>query len=192
MTFFKSSLVATSVIVVSCFMALLFCSAWGQEKGPKKEEAAPGQIAPPRAVNPKDDKTPWRAAQTPDVVKSTDSTEILFPDRQPYPPKGFAKGVIVTLGDDTGEPGTYRIAFKWEVNGQEFPLIECRLLQAMEDKLFTFGRDAHHGKLAVEVKGTVMQYRGMNFLLLNDFRLPEGPHRQGGVPAAKGGIKNLP
>jgi len=192
MTFLKTSLVAPSVVVVTCFMALLFCSAWGQDKGARKEEALTGQIAPPGAANPKDDKTPWRAAQTPDIVKSTDSHDEPLADRQPFPRKGFAKGVIVTLGDDSGEPGTYRIAFKYAVNGQEFPLIECRLLQSLEDKLFTFGRDARHGKLMVDVKGTVMEYRDMNFLLLSDFRLPEGPYKSGGVPAAQSGIKNLP
>ncbi len=192
MPFTRLSLIPSSLLA-ACLLAATPCGLAGeQEKAPKTGTAPAGQVAPPSGGSLKEDKTPWRSLQPTDTVKATSAAEIRFADRQPFPPKGFAKGVIVTLGDDTGEPGTYRMAFKWQVNSQEFPLIECRLLEALENKLFTFGRQARHGKLTVEVKGTVTQYRDMNFLLLSDFHLPEGPGDGGGVPAGEGGIRNLP
>jgi hypothetical protein len=167
-------------------MALLFGAAWAQDKTGNPPEAPSKQITPPHGEETKDTRVPWRSIIPPDVVKSTDSTETLFADRRPFPPKGFAEGVVVVLGEDTGEPGTYRMAFKWKANGQEFPLIECRQLQAFEDKILSLGRDARHGKTTVEVKGTVTQYRGMNFLLLSDFRLPRLPYGVGGTTPSEG------
>ena len=157
MTFSRPSLLLTSLAMGACFMALLFCAAWGQEKTGNPQETPSKQITPPRGDETRDIKLPWRSIIPPDEVKSTDSTETLLADRRPFPPKGFAKGVVVTLGEDTGEPGTYRLAFKWQVNGQEFPLVECRQLQAFEDKILSLGRNARHGKTTVEVKGTVTQ-----------------------------------
>ena len=192
MAYLKSSLLLPSVLVATCFMALLFCSAWGQDKGVRKDDSLAGQVTPPKEPPVNEDKTPWRAAQTPDVVTKTGGEPMRFNDGQPFPPRGFAKGIIVTLGDDSGDLGTYRMAFRWESNGQDFPLIECRRLQALEDKLFAIGPNARHGGVTVEVKGTVTLYRDMNFLLLTDFRLTDNPVHGSGVPAARGGIRNLP
>lgn len=185
----RREMLRTWPVVATCFMALFFSPAWAQEKPAPKETTARGQFFPPSGEQP---RVSFEDLPATDRLVSTDSTPRLFGEREPFPPKGFAEGWIVTLGDDSGEPGTYRIAFKWKVNGQEFPLIECRQLQALEDKLLTFGRSARHGKLLVAVKGTVTLYRNMNFLLLSEFRIPlEGSSKKGGLPAAAGGLKDL-
>jgi len=119
------------------------------------------------------------------IAEAVRGSEELLPEDTPFPMKGFAKGTIITLGDDSGAPGTYRLAFKKASTGRIFPLLECRMLEAFEKKLAELGRDARHGKVEVEVKGYLTLYRGINFLLLHDFRLPRGIYPGGGEPATK-------
>lgn len=116
----------------------------------------------------------------------------LLPENTPFPPRGFARGTVAVIGDDSGPMGTYRLAFRYEASGQMFPFIECKMFEAFENHLDEHGPKGRRGEVVVEVKGYVTQYRGTNFLFLHDYRMPPGKLPGGGKPAASGSATTKP
>ncbi|MEW6359549.1 MAG: hypothetical protein AB1696_24640 [Planctomycetota bacterium] len=130
----------------------------------------------------------------PDPARVTpiSSAQVILPENTPFPPRGFAKGTVTVVGDDSGPMGTYRLAFKDPGSGQAFPFIECKMFEAFENYLAEHGPEARRGKVVVEVKGYVTTYRDTNFLFLHDYRMPKGTLPGGGTPAGKGSATTKP
>jgi len=144
------------------------------------EESVAVKKAKPQPTAPDKDKMRNYGATTP-----VSGAVTLMRENTPFPLRGFARGTVLCIGDDSGPPGTYRLAFKYATNGQVLPFLECRMFEALEDRLAEHGRAARHGGVPVEVKGYVTEYRGTNFLLLYDFRVKRGPYPGGGEPATE-------
>ncbi|NOZ21749.1 MAG: hypothetical protein GXP25_11770 [Planctomycetes bacterium] len=125
-------------------------------------------------------------------VTPISAAKVILPENTPFPPRGFAKGTVMIIGDDAGPMGTYRLAFKDLGSGQVLPFIECKMFEAFENHLAEHGPAGRHGKVVVEVKGYVTTYRNTNFLFLHDYRMPKGKFPGGGTPAAKGSATTKP
>jgi len=107
-----------------------------------------GRRARAEVRTPAGDRLPPKA-DDPARVKTLSSGSGVLPENTPFPPRGFAKGIVTVIGDDSGPKGTYRLAFKYLGSGQVLPFVECKMFQSFEERLAEHGPAARRGGLVV-------------------------------------------
>jgi len=189
------------IILCSCVSLLVCLSVLAQNKNINETNIDPGIEQSRRMPRGRRSRGELRDAvgdkvpeKVPDPARVTpiSSAKVILPENTPFPPRGYAKGTVTVIGDDSGPMGTYRLAFKALGSGQVLPFIECKMFEAFENHLANHGQAGRQGKVVVEVKGYVTTYRNTNFLFLHDYRLPKGAYPGGGTPAGKGSATTRP